>query len=128
MRSSVKLSGLLALLVAGALLVPSLAFAQAAPMANGSDYVTRLIELNYVNPALIALLFGGNVVYDLAPGSTGMGGQGGAIGVMPGYGRGGYGQPTYSQPYNRQPYGPGAGYAQPYAAPGAYVGPPRGVY
>ncbi len=134
MSTQVRYGGMVALLVAGTLLLPTLGRAQVAPIVNPNDYVTRLIQVDYVNPALIALLFGGQVIYDQGVGAALLGGQGGGIGVMPGYGQGGYAQPTYGQqPYGqtnfRQPlYGRAGQSTQPYSAPGAYVGPPRGTY
>lgn len=114
MSAHVRYGGMGALLVAGALLLPTLGMAQVAPVVNPNDLVTRVIQVDWVNPALIAALFGGTVIYDQGVGAALLGGQGGGIGVMSGFGQGGFGQAGQSP--------------QPYSAPGSYVGPPRGIY
>lgn len=58
------------------------------------DLTLRVLELNYLNPELVAMLFGGFAVYDIS--STG-GGYGG------GYGGGGYGSSGYG--YGSSGYG-----------------------
>ena len=139
MQAQARLGTVLGLTVAGVLLIASLGAAQVSP----SDMVTRIIETSYVNPALIAALFGGTVIYDQGIGMATLGGQQGGIGVMGGYGQGGYGQPRYGQPYGQpayeqqpfgQPYGQQPNYGgtgrggRTYGNGGAYVGPPRAGY
>jgi len=64
----------------------------------------RVLELNYLNPELVAMLFGGFAVYDISS-TGGAGGYGGGGYGSSGYGSSGYGYGTDRSSRGRDYYG-----------------------
>jgi len=68
------------------------------------DLTLRVLELNYLNPELVAMLFGGFAVYDISS-TGGAGGYGGGGYGSSGYGSSGYGYGTDRSSRGRDYYG-----------------------